>query len=81
MAAGRRSGLVVVAATALALVAVTRVDALRAAYAGHAGQLLLAGEGVLVACVLAALGTLTPRSPRLRWDVAAVRERVRRLDQ
>ncbi len=78
LAGGRQTGLAVLAATALAFVAVARVDGLRAAYAGGVGQALLVGEGVVVTCVLAALGTLAPRPPRVRWDVAAVREQVRR---
>jgi Flp pilus assembly protein TadB len=78
LAGGRQNGLIVIMVMALAFVVVMRVDSLRAAYAGFVGQVMLIVDGVLVIGILGVLGMMTPRTPWVRWDVAAVREQMRR---
>jgi hypothetical protein len=78
LAGGRQNGLIVVMVMALAFIVVMRVDSLRAAYAGLVGQLMLIIDGVMVAGILGVLGLMTPKTPWIRWDVAAVREQMRR---
>ena len=63
---------------ALAFVVVMRVDTLRATYAGFVGQIMLVIDGLMVMGILGVLGMMTPKTPWVRWDVAAVREQMRR---
>jgi Flp pilus assembly protein TadB len=78
LAGGRQNGLIVIMVMALAFVVVMRVDSLRAAYAGLVGQIMLVIDGVLVIGILAILGMMTPKTPWVRWDLAAVREQMRK---
>ncbi len=78
LAGGRQNGLIVIMVMALAFVVVMRVDSLRAAYASFVGQVMLIVDGVLVMGILGILGMMTPRTPWVRWDLAAVREQMRR---
>ncbi len=78
LAGGRQNGLIVILVMGVAFVVVMRVDTLRAAYASLVGQLMLVVDGVLVISVLAVLGMMTPKTPWVRWNVAAVREQMRR---
>jgi Flp pilus assembly protein TadB len=78
LAGGRQNGLIVIMVMALAFVVVMRVDTLRAAYAGFVGQVMLVIDGVMVMGILAVLGMMTPKTPWVRWNVAAVREQMRR---
>jgi hypothetical protein len=78
LAGGRQNGLIVVMVMALAFVVVMRVDTLRSAYASLVGQVMLIVDGVLVMGILGILGLMTPRTPWVRWDLAAVREQMRR---
>jgi len=78
LAGGRQNGLIVIMVMALAFVVVMRVDSLRAAYASLVGQIMLIIDGVMVMGILAILGMMTPKTPWVRWDLAAVREQMRR---
>lgn len=78
LAGGRQNGLLVILIMVVCFVVVMRVDSLRATYATVVGQLMLLLDGVMVLGVLGFLGLMTPRTPRIRWDVAAVREQMRR---
>ncbi|HEY4028370.1 MAG TPA: hypothetical protein VGO86_18230, partial [Candidatus Dormibacteraeota bacterium] len=78
LAGGRQNGLIVIMVMALAFVVVMRVDSLRAAYASFIGQIMLIIDGILVMGILAVLGMMTPKTPWVRWNVAAVREQMRR---
>jgi Flp pilus assembly protein TadB len=78
LAGGRQNGLIVIMVMALAFVVVMRVDSLRAAYATLVGQVMLVIDGVLVMGILAVLGMMTPKTPWVRWDLAAVREQMRK---
>lgn len=78
LAGGRQNGLIVIMVMALAFVVVMRVDSLRAAYASLVGQVMLVIDGVMVMGILAILGAMTPKTPRIRWDLAAVREQMRK---
>jgi hypothetical protein len=75
---GRQNGLLVILIMVICFVVVMRVDSLRAVYASVVGQLMLVLDGGMVFGVLAFLGAMTPRTPWVRWDVAAVREQLRR---
>jgi len=59
-------------------VIVMRVPTLRVAYASVFGQVMLIVDGLLVMGILGILGMLTPKTPWVRWDVAGVREQMRR---
>jgi hypothetical protein len=78
LAGGRQNGLLVILIMAAAFVVVMRVDGLRSAYASLIGQVMLVLDGVMVMGILTVLGMMTPRTPWVRWDVAAVREQMRR---
>ena len=78
LAGGRQNGLIVVMVMALAFIVVMRVDSLRAAYASFVGQIMLIIDGILIMGILGVLGMMTPKTPWVRWDVAAVREQMRR---
>lgn len=78
LAGGRQNGLIVIIVMALAFVVVMRVETLRAAYASVIGQILLIVDGLMVMGILAVLGMLTPKTPWVRWDLAAVREQMRK---
>ncbi len=78
VAGGRQNGLIVVMVMALAFVVVMRVDSLRATYASFVGQVMLIVDGLMVMGILGILGVMTPKTPWVRWDVAAVREQMRR---
>jgi len=78
LAGGRQNGLIVIAVMAVAFVVVMRVETLRAAYASLAGQLMLLLDGAMIVGILGILELMTPRTPWVRWDVAAVREQMRR---
>ena len=78
LAGGRQNGLIVIMIMSLAFVVVMRVDTLRAAYATPIGQALLVVDGLMVMGILWLLSMMTPRTPWLRWNVAAVREQMRR---
>jgi Flp pilus assembly protein TadB len=78
LAGGRQNGLIVVMVMALAFVVVMRVDTLRQAYASVFGQAMLIVDGILVMGILGVLGMMTPKTPWVRWDVAAVREQMRK---
>ena len=78
VAGGRQNGLIVILVMALAFVVVMRVDSLRASYADLVGQLMLVIDGILVMGILGVLGMMTPKTPWVRWDVAAVREQMRK---
>lgn len=75
---GRQNGLLVILIMAICFTVVMRVDSLRATYASFIGQVMLVVDGVMVLGVLGFLGLMTPTTPRIRWDVAAVREQLRR---
>lgn len=75
---GRQNGLLVVLIMAICFLVVMRVDSLRAIYATVVGQVMLVLDGVMVIGVLGFLKLMTPVSPWMRWDVAAVREQMRR---
>jgi hypothetical protein len=78
VAGGRQNGLIVILVMALAFVVVMRVDTLRATYASFVGQIMLIIDGLMVMGILGVLGMMTPKTPWVRWDVAAVREQMRR---
>jgi hypothetical protein len=78
VAGGRQNGLIVIMVMAIAFVVVMRVDTLRATYATFVGQVMLVIDGVMVMGILGVLGMMTPKTPWIRWDVAAVREQMRR---
>ena len=78
VAGGRQNGLIVIMVMAIAFVVVMRVDTLRATYATFVGQVMLVVDGLMVMGILGVLGMMTPRTPWIRWDVAAVREQMRR---
>jgi Flp pilus assembly protein TadB len=78
LAGGRQNGLIVIMVMALAFVVVMRVDSLRAAYASVVGQIMLVIDGVLVMGILGILSMMTPKTPWVRWNLAAVREQMRR---
>jgi Flp pilus assembly protein TadB len=78
LAGGRQNGLIVIMVMALAFVVVMRVDSLRDAYASVVGQIMLIIDGLLVIGILWVLGMMTPKTPWVRWNVAAVREQMRK---
>ena len=78
LAGGRQNGLIVVMVMALAFVIVMNTASLRAAYASVFGQVMLVVDGLLTMGILGVLGTMTPKTPWVRWDVAGVREQMRR---
>jgi Flp pilus assembly protein TadB len=78
VAGGRQNGLIVILVMAIAFVVVMRVDTLRATYASFVGQVVLIVDGLMVMGILALLQLMTPKTPWIRWDVAAVREQMRR---
>ena len=78
LAGGRQNGLIVIMVMALAFIVVMRVGSLRAAYASFFGQFMLLVDGLLVMGILGVLGLTTPKTPWVRWDLAAVREQMRR---
>lgn len=78
LAGGRQNGLIVIVIMSLAFVVVMRVDSLRAAYETPIGQALLVVDGLMVMAILWLLSAMTPRTPWLRWNVASVREQMRR---
>jgi hypothetical protein len=55
-----------------------RVDTLRAAYASVVGQIMLIVDGLMVMGILGGLSMMTPKTPWIRWNVAAVREQMRK---
>jgi hypothetical protein len=63
---------------ALAFVIVMRVPSLRVAYSSVFGQVMLVVDGALTMGILGVLGMMTPRTPWVRWDLAGVREQIRR---
>ena len=79
LAGGRQNGLLVILIMGLAFIVVMRVDSLREAYSTFVGQVMLVIDGLLVLAVLAVLGMMTPKMPWIRWDIAAVREQMRRI--
>ena len=78
LAGGRQNGLIVIMVMALAFIVVMRVDSLRVAYASVVGQIMLVIDGILVMGILWVLGMMTPKTPWVRWDLAAVREQMRK---
>ena len=78
VAGGRQNGLIVILVMGLSFLVVMRVDTLRATYTTFAGQVVLVIVGAMVIGILALLQWMTPRTPWIRWDVAAVREQMRR---
>lgn len=78
LAGGRQNGLIVIMVMALAFVVVMRVDSLRVAYASFVGQVMLIIDGLMVMGILGVLSMMTPRTPWVRWNVAAVREQMRK---
>jgi Flp pilus assembly protein TadB len=78
LAGGRQNGLIVIMVMALAFIVVMRVDSLRVAYASFVGQIMLIIDGVMVMGILWVLGMMTPKTPWVRWDLAAVREQMRK---
>ena len=78
LAGGRQNGLIVILVMAVAFIVVMRVPSLREAYATVVGQIVLVIVGALVIGILAILGAMTPRTPWVRWDLAAVREQMRK---
>lgn len=78
LAGGRQNGLIVIMVMALAFVVVMRVETLRAAYASLVGQIMLIIDGVMVMGILGVLSLMTPKTPWVRWDLAAVREQMRK---
>src|SRR5215469_3961098 len=78
LAGGRQNGLIVIMVMALAFVIVMRVASLRVAYSSFVGQVMLVIDGLLTMGILGILGMLTPKTPWVRWDVAGVREQMRR---
>ncbi|TMC05519.1 MAG: hypothetical protein E6J41_21980 [Chloroflexi bacterium] len=78
LAGGRQNGLIVIMVMALAFVIVMRVPSLRVAYSSVVGQAMLVVDGVLTMGILGVLGMMTPKTPWVRWDVAGVREQMRR---
>lgn len=78
LAGGRQNGLIVIFVMTLAFVIVMRVPTLRAAYSTVFGQIMLVIDGALTMGILFILGRMTPKTPWVRWDVAAVREQMRR---
>lgn len=78
LAGGRQNGLIVVMVMALAFVIVMRVPSLRVAYSSPIGQVMLVIDGLLTMGILGVLGMLTPKTPWVHWDVAGVREQMRR---
>jgi hypothetical protein len=78
LAGGRQNGLIVIMVMALAFVIVMRVPSLRVAYSSVVGQVMLVIDGALTMGILGILGMMTPRTPWVRWNVAGVREQMRR---
>ncbi len=78
LAGGRQNGLLVIVVMSIAFVVVMRVESLRAAYQTVIGQGLLVLDGLMVMAILWVLQQMTPRSEWTTWDVAAVREQMRR---
>jgi Flp pilus assembly protein TadB len=78
LAGGRQNGLIVIMVMALAFVIVMRVPSLRFAYASVVGQVMLVVDGLLTMGILGVLGMMTPKTPWVRWDLAGVREQMRR---
>lgn len=78
LAGGRQNGLIVIMVMALAFVIVMRVPTLRVAYSSFFGQVMLIIDGVLTMGILGVLGMMTPKTPWVRWDVAGVREQMRK---
>lgn len=78
LAGGRQNGLIVIMVMAIAFVIVMRVPSLRVAYSSVVGQVMLVIDGLLTMAILGVLGMLTPKTPWVRWDVAGVREQMRR---
>ena len=72
------ANLIVILVMGLSFLVVMRVDTLRATYTTFAGQVVLVIVGAMVIGILALLQWMTPRTPWIRWDVAAVREQMRR---
>src|SRR5256886_3918955 len=78
LAGGRQNGLIVILIMAIALLAVMRVETLRAAYTTVLGQVMLIIDALMTMGILWLLSRLTPRSEWVRWDVAAVVDQMRR---
>ena len=78
LAGGRQNGLIVILIMAVAFIVTMRVPSLRDPYARVLGQILLIVDGLMVMGILWMLSLMTPKTPWLRWNVAAVREQMRR---
>jgi hypothetical protein len=78
LAGGRQNGLIVIMVMSIAFVIVMHVPSLRVAYSNFLGQVMLVVDGLLTMGILWVLGRMTPRTPWVRWDLAAVREQMRR---
>lgn len=78
LAGGRQNGLIVVIIMAVAFIVTMRVPSLREPYAKVLGQGLLIVDGLMVMGILWLLSVMTPKTPWLRWNLAAVREQMRR---
>jgi Flp pilus assembly protein TadB len=78
LAGGRQNGLIVILVMGVAFVIVMHVRSLRDAYSTFVGQLMLVVDGLLTMGILGILGLMTPKTPWVRWDLAAVREQMRK---
>jgi hypothetical protein len=78
LAGGRQNGLIVIMVMGLAFLVVMRVPSLRVAYSSVFGQAMLVIDGLLTMGILGVLGLLTPKTPWVRWNLAGVREQMRR---
>ena len=78
LAGGRQNGLIVVLVMAVAFVIVMHIPSLRVTYSDVVGQVMLVVDGLMTMAILGLLSMMTPKTPWVRWDVAGVREQMRR---